>query len=367
MSTYELIGSATQVNVVSADSALQFREAKDDLVAYVDKHVSESPDIDGLLGPNTIELLFDNHRNHVDFMGTVFRIANHELLARTVPWVYHAYTSRGLSPAYFPFALRLWKEAARVNLSEKAANDVGRIYDWMLDHHTVFLALANEATAGPPTDGNSLASSMKCFLEALLEGDRAGCGRILRGALSDGHSLDQVYVQVVQAAMTEIGLLWENGSITVAQEHLASAIVGQVLASLDTPISERISFAGKAVVTAAPNEFHEIGAWMIYDLLDAAGWDVRYFGADTTAHRLLSFLHEFEPNLLALSVTMPFNIPLASDIIDAVRKDHSLTTFPDIVVGGRAFETAHDLWETTGADTYLADAHAFKTYIQAAV
>jgi methanogenic corrinoid protein MtbC1 len=43
---------------------------------------------------------------------------------------------------------------------------------------------------------------------------------------------------------------------------------------------------GKAVITAAPNEFYEIGAWMISDILEFDGWEVRYLGANTPVNDL---------------------------------------------------------------------------------
>lgn len=118
----------------------------------------------------------------------------------------------------------------------------------------------------------------------------------------------------------------------------------------------------KAVVTAAPNEFHEIGAWMISDMLEHAGWDVRYLGANTPADDLLDLLRSFHPKVLALSVTMPFNILKAKEIINTLRRDMELQKIM-VIIGGRAFNEVLDIWRTTGADYFAANVMELKALL----
>ena len=54
---------------------------------------------------------------------------------------------------------------------------------------------------------------------------------------------------------------------------------------------------GIVVVTTAPNEFHEIGAWMIANTLEGDGWDIHFLGSNTPKRDLLLHLKETEARI----------------------------------------------------------------------
>lgn len=60
--------------------------------------------------------------------------------------------------------------------------------------------------------------------------------------------------------MYEIGLLWEKGLISVAQEHLATSIVMRIMSYLYMDFILVENTKGKAIITASANEYHEIRA-----------------------------------------------------------------------------------------------------------
>ena len=108
-------------------------------------------------------------------------------------------------------------------------------------------------------------------------------------------------------------------------------------------------------MSASPNEHHQIGAWMISDLLEVRGWTTRFLGADTPTQALLEALDDFRPRVLALSVTMSFNLRNTADLIARVRQ-HSGRRAPRIMVGGRVFQETPGLALSIGADGEAADA-----------
>jgi len=156
--------------------------------------------------------------------------------------------------------------------------------------------------------------------------------------------------------MIEIGRLWENNHINVAQEHLASAIVNRVMASLYPQIIDLTPRRGQAIVTCAHNEFHELGGRMFADLLELDGWDVMYLGANTPVEELVAMARTHNVSFLALSVAMPFNLEQAGKAISALRQ---LTPVrPKILLGGRAFSLSPTLWKDIGGDAYCPTAEA---------
>jgi methanogenic corrinoid protein MtbC1 len=167
--------------------------------------------------------------------------------------------------------------------------------------------------------------------------------------------LKHFYLDIIWPAMYRIGLLWETNQITVAEEHLATAIVGRVMAALYPRFAQFKVTRGTAIVSAGPNEFHEVGARMVADFMEMDGWDVTYLGANTPVAEILSILKRQKPFMLALSVATVFNLDTAQQVIRVIKDDHE-TKDIKIMVGGLAFNGMPELWRNLGADGYAANA-----------
>lgn len=86
--------------------------------------------------------------------------------------------------------------------------------------------------------------------------------------------------------LEELGARWESGSLNVAHEHFASAIVENVLASVWRPLSP--ARRGTRVVLAAlEGELHSLGLQMAAVLLAMACFDVVFLGANTPLDDIL--------------------------------------------------------------------------------
>ena len=163
------------------------------------------------------------------------------------------------------------------------------------------------------------------------------------------------YLNVIESSMYGIGERWERGEISVAQEHLATAISGRVMAALYPRFVLGRQTKGRAVVTTVAEEFHELGAWMVADLLALDGWDVTYLGANTPSGDLLDMLSRLKPDLLALSSAMPFNLIRVQEVIEAIRARKELEQIR-IMVGGRIFRDMDGPLAYAGADGWARDA-----------
>ena len=349
-----LIAEARLLPAVPVTAISEYYKQMAACVSYVDALFANRTDISKLIGHNPLSLVYDNHRHHATFMVTVFSVGNYELLARTLPWVYRAYGAHGFSHDYFLIELNGWVAALKKHTDFAMMGTVVEVYQWMIRRHQDIIHLSSQQAESSPLVDEEWLPRKNGFLTAVLHGDHHACLAIVREAASDGCSTADIYQQIIQPVMYEIGILWENNTISVAQEHLASAIVGRVLAAVSMNGPLAASRAGKVVVTAASSEYHEIGAWMISDVLEQEGWDVRYLGANTPPADLLALLRDFRPDALVISVTMPFNILQARETIRMIREDGDLGSVR-VMVGGQAFRGTPDLWKDTGADGYGAN------------
>ncbi len=172
------------------------------------------------------------------------------------------------------------------------------------------------------------------YFTALLSGNRSLCQTIVRNLLENQVTLKDLYLNVFQRSMYEIGTLWEQNRVSVATEHMATAITEHLMV-LAYPQIFSVSRAGfKAVVSCAVDEYHQIGAKMVADILELHGWDTVFLGPNTPAPDLLKALNDHRPRLLCLSLSIYFRLAALMDLLTQVRKAFPALT---IAIGGQAF------------------------------
>jgi methanogenic corrinoid protein MtbC1 len=343
------------MHAVSPDAAKAYEKAMERLVNHVNDEVEANPKILELIGGNPFDLMRNNHSNHAAFMTTVFKIGSFELLARTVPWVYRAYRARGFSYDYFPVELAAWKHAVEECLDGVYSDEIIEIYDWMIRHHENMIQLSVSGAGLAFSLQRETSGMQEVLLSLLLHGDSRGSLRLVDQSVQSVDDIKHFYLDVVCPVMYRIGLLWEKNDISVAEEHVATAVVGRITAALYPRFANADPYRGKAVVTAGPNEYHEVGARMLADFLEMEGWDVTYLGANTPKEELLAILKRHKPFTVALSVATVFNLDNARQTIEMIKADPE-TRDMKIMVGGLAFNGMPHLWRDFGADGYAPDA-----------
>ncbi|HPE65472.1 MAG TPA: B12-binding domain-containing protein, partial [Synergistales bacterium] len=236
---------------VSQKAAQDYAAHADNLLNYVDACMKKAP-LDALAAKQ-VEMMLQNHRNHLQFMMSFFRLNNPELLKEIVIWVYRAYQAHGFSPDYFPAVLRRWMEAVSQFLPPESAPEILGVYGWMLENHQRFLAAADEyrhmeqEAAGAPHPLQALRNE---FLQGLIAGSLSRCNACATGYITGKDELREFYLGVVQPAMIEIGNLWERGELSVAREHLATAIVTRIMAAQHMRFFGLEKPKGKALISA---------------------------------------------------------------------------------------------------------------------
>ena len=183
------------------------------------------------------------------------------------------------------------------------------------------------------------------YLGAQLAGDRRAALRVvLEDGLGAGLPVGRLQSEVVQAAQREIGQLWQQNRISIAQEHMATAISHVAMSRLFEEAIPAERCGAKVVVACVEGEQHEFPARIVADFLELGGLDVRFLGANVPTHDLLALIAEERPHVLALSVTMSFNAPSLLTAVQRVREH-----FPrlPILAGGHALA-----WEPRLARQY---------------
>jgi methanogenic corrinoid protein MtbC1 len=206
-------------------------------------------------------------------------------------------------------------------------------------------------TTPPPPDPDLVRAR---YLEQLLAPDARGAWGEIAGALDAGIAPGRLYLEVLTPAMVEVGRLWETAQIGVAQEQIATQITQTVLARLASALEHEVAQTARlALVSGTPHELHAIGARMVADFLEAAGWEVLLLGPDAPQEEIVAVARDRRPDVVALSTSLSFNLLAAGRVFSALRAQCSPP--PLLVAGGRAYEDDGERARLMGADVFAAD------------
>jgi len=355
--TEELFAGCREFPKVSPAAAEAYARESEKLQEQVQSELEVNPGISGLTGRSPAEMN-KNLQDHPKVMSLVFRINSCELLVRTLAWEYRSCRSRGFSYDFFPVKFAAWQAAIRSGLDQPVwREEILAVYHWLVRHHEDLVAFSRTGenlSLAVPGETEAL---QQLFLVQLLQGDRQGCLDLAERSIGSAEELRCFYLKVIWPALVRIGYLWECNQVSVAEEHVATAIVGRVMAALYPKISLSEVTRGEAVVTAGPNELHEVGARMLADFLEMDGWDVSYLGANCSALKLVELLKVRRPFLVVLSVATVFSLEKARQMIRMIKEDPE-TRDIKVMVGGVAFSGLPQLWREVGADGFGADAES---------
>ena len=196
------------------------------------------------------------------------------------------------------------------------------------------------------------------YRSALLDALRAGNGFAARVVVGQMRAAEitptDIYLNVLTPCMITIGELWERNQLTVAEEHLATAITDRLISELSPSFEDSAAntSVGTALIGSVEGERHILGARMLADLMRRQGWRVLELGADVPGHDWVKLAIRFHADLVAISVNMLENLPSARMLIGELRAADA-NVF--VLVGGAAFDLSPDLWRDIGASDYDQD------------
>ncbi len=166
------------------------------------------------------------------------------------------------------------------------------------------------------------------FLQAILAGDQRRACAITSDALR--HGMPYLYRHVT-TAIAEVGRLWQEGRISIADEHLATAVCETAIASLYPRLAWPVG-GPRAMVACPGPERHQLGARMVADLLALDGWRVDFLGAGIPVPALVETVVSREPVLVGLSAAIEPHLPAVAAAVADLRR-----ALPGVrvLVGGR--------------------------------
>ncbi len=204
-------------------------------------------------------------------------------------------------------------------------------------------------------EDNPLADLARQYANTLLQWDRNQAIRLIADALDRGINVKDIYLQVFQPSHYEIGRLWLQNKISIAQEHYSSAVTQMIMSQLYPHIFNPNRIGRRLVAACVEGELHQIGIHMVADFFEMEGWDTYYLGANIPGKAVLQAIQNHEADILGISLAMNFHRSTLEELVNRVRQSE-IGNKIKILVGGYIFQETPDLWKKLAVDGWAVDA-----------
>jgi methanogenic corrinoid protein MtbC1 len=268
---------------------------------------------------------------------------------RQLGWLWSMLTRHGVPE----FAIKLRYNQMQKTISGHCTPNSSRlISDFINDALSSVKKDASELSHIVPD--NPLADEAGEYMNRLLNSDKGGAMELIYSLVEKGEPVKSIYMNIFQPVQLDIGRLWQNDEISVAQEHYSTALTQQLMSILFPHLYTEEKTGKKMVATCLTGELHELGLRMVTDFFESEGWEAFYLGANMPYPGIIQTINRHRVNLLALSASMPIQVDRIIQFISNAREqsDHRIC----ILVGGYLFNRDPDLWKRVGADGFARDA-----------
>lgn len=163
--------------------------------------------------------------------------------------------------------------------------------------------LANLVQNGSP-QGHAIASPIDKLVLATVSMDEALFNKELK-KIERSKGFESTVLEVLYPLLERIGVLWQTGEVTPAQEHFVSNLIRQkmfvAIDSLPLPANN----ASKVVLFLPEQEFHEIGLLFYHYLVRHVGHAGFYLGQSVPYEDLKKVVAAHRPKWIITSIITP--------------------------------------------------------------
>lgn len=303
-------------------------------------------------GPRGREACREDLASHLEFLRPALEFGLLQPMVDYLCWLDSVLTVRRIPAEHLTQSLDWLSEFFTAHLE---AQDAVLVVAALQAARAGFLHARTQALA-PPTCPESWLEAA-AFEAALLGGKQRESLAIVDRLLGNGHHLVDIELHVIQPALYRIGEAWQANRVSVAQEHVATAIAQAVMTAglLRSPPATAIDRS--ALLACVEGNHHEVGLRMVADALQLAGWEVQYLGANVPTRALVAHVIQSRPHLLGLSVSFAQQLRAVQAIITQL-EEHLGNARPGVMLGGLAVNRFEPLARMVGADTFSPDAKA---------
>jgi len=189
------------------------------------------------------------------------------------------------------------------------------------------------------------------YLDTLLEPNNLAARTLVKETLTKQSSAFRVY-KGIELAMHRIGKLWQINQISVADEHVATAITQECLIYCYEHILLNNKNNGRSVISfTVEEELHDVGMNMVNHLLEYHGFDVTYLGNNLPHRDTCSYLLKNKPEIIAISMALYTHFPQIQQMTQFIKNEPELS-HSKVLIGGYGFRHNKELLNVIEYDYY---------------
>jgi DNA-binding transcriptional MerR regulator/methylmalonyl-CoA mutase cobalamin-binding subunit len=192
-------------------------------------------------------------------------------------------------------------------------------------------------------------SSIDSFIESCINAVKSYQGKQFENLLlqaSVKFSQPVLIEKLIIPLVYRIGDLWHDGTIRIANEHLASSIIRSFLSNIIE--SFHVADSSPKIICATPRgQEHELGALIVGVIAASEGWGVIYLGSNIPVEEIAAAAEQTEAKAVALSLVYPKDDPLLPR--DIIKLGKMLPEKAVLVAGGRAAGAYEESLKEAGA------------------
>jgi methanogenic corrinoid protein MtbC1 len=315
---------------VSEKAVESFRDSLPNILSLVnEKFRLESPHSEDQEIQQNYDFLMDSHRHFGEMLLAVYHFQIWDSLADEAVWYYQSVSSRGLNERYFSQMLKTWMIALYSCIKPPEAHQLTNPIKWLSENVYELSKLKEH--------GEALSEEASDLLDLLFRNEKYRAEQLLRAFFKNSNSDEALITQLTLPVLSEIGRLWRDNKISVADEHLAVANMRMIYQSFFRTLVPGEKRGQKIAVSCVPGEEHEIADELLSLYLERRGWPVSFIGHSTPEHEMLRMVGQYMPFALILSVTLVSHLPALESLVMELRE-----RFPELrmLAGGSAVQKA---------------------------
>jgi 5-methyltetrahydrofolate--homocysteine methyltransferase len=194
----------------------------------------------------------------------------------------------------------------------------------------------------------------KQIKNAIFNGDIAGTSRLVKQAISEKESPENILEQGLIAGMAEVGVKFKANEIFVPEVLIAAKAMHTALDILEPLLADTgVKPKATVVVGTVKGDLHDIGKNLVVMMFKGAGFRVIDIGIDAAPNVFIDKASSSDAALIAMSSLLTTSMPSMKATIDLL-KQKGLNNKIKTIIGGAP--VTQEYADQIGADGYAQDA-----------
>ncbi len=208
-------------------------------------------------------------------------------------------------------------------------------------------------------------SDFNAMIDALVSCDGAKLEELVKAALTENVSANDILNKGLIAGMDIVGEKMESGEMFIPEVLMAASAMADCVTILKPLLAEGESAQGASVIIGTvKGDLHDIGKNLVAMMMESAGMEVHNLGVDIDPENFVTQIKEKKAKIVCLSALLTTTMPMMKQTVDAI-VESGLRDQVKILVGGAP--VTQSFADEIGADGFAPDAGAASKLAKALV